>query len=477
MSRIKDIKPPQFYFDWQKPIENFPLIDNKDAAKTLLNSQTRIGELLQKRVEDLRGLIEYLLANRPEETSRNYFMFHHLVFMNADLNGLDMQDMELYFRHCYFLEDVDLRNSKFKSLDMAGDYIYGILAVGSLDKDARVSFSGLQIDKLHISNLQTRYLHLGFNTIGTAGITDSDIESGITIDNSTHMTPVFIENIKCNGDLEISDSTFNHVVYLRHLKSFQRIAILNSTFEREVETQDCLCGNLSLEGSIFKRTADFRRIQFNEIDVSQMGADGSLLLSLDQLRGDRTTFRSDFNTASRVHGDNLTKPDEIRGAASQLLSLRKNFHMIPGMKTEEDYCTYRLMETTRRLSKERLSSLAHWFYKWLFGYMVLPQRIIITIIMTILLFTIAYGAGTWLDLGHIIQDGSGSPDSKPVFDHGYMYGWARCLYFSVITFTTVGYGDIHPSNWLKLIAMLEGLIGVFLMAVFTVSIARKILRW
>ena len=50
------------------------------------------------------------------------------------------------------------------------------------------------------------------------------------------------------------------------------------------------------------------------------------------------------------------------------------------------------------------------------------------------------------------------------------------LYFSVITFTTIGYGDYAPLGWLRLVAGVEGLLGLFLMALFTVSFARKFIR-
>jgi hypothetical protein len=57
--------------------------------------------------------------------------------------------------------------------------------------------------------------------------------------------------------------------------------------------------------------------------------------------------------------------------------------------------------------------------------------------------------------------------------------WERLgngLYFSVVTFATVGYGDWHPLNWARMAAAIEGLLGVFVQSVFTVSFARKILR-
>ena len=50
------------------------------------------------------------------------------------------------------------------------------------------------------------------------------------------------------------------------------------------------------------------------------------------------------------------------------------------------------------------------------------------------------------------------------------------LYFSAITFFTVGYGDCSPLGFFKILAPIEGFIGVFLMSYFTVAFVRKILR-
>ena len=50
------------------------------------------------------------------------------------------------------------------------------------------------------------------------------------------------------------------------------------------------------------------------------------------------------------------------------------------------------------------------------------------------------------------------------------------LYFSAITFFTVGYGDCSPVGFFKLLSPIEGFVGVFLMSYFTVAFVRKILR-
>ena len=49
------------------------------------------------------------------------------------------------------------------------------------------------------------------------------------------------------------------------------------------------------------------------------------------------------------------------------------------------------------------------------------------------------------------------------------------LYFDLITFTTSGYGDIHPTGWLKIYAGFEGFAGVLLMSLLLLTAAKKVL--
>ena len=52
------------------------------------------------------------------------------------------------------------------------------------------------------------------------------------------------------------------------------------------------------------------------------------------------------------------------------------------------------------------------------------------------------------------------------------------LYFSVVTFTTLGYGDWHPdpNHWIRYVAMTEAFTGAFMMALFVLCFARKWMR-
>ena len=53
----------------------------------------------------------------------------------------------------------------------------------------------------------------------------------------------------------------------------------------------------------------------------------------------------------------------------------------------------------------------------------------------------------------------------------------HCLYFSVVTFTTLGYGDMQPSTMpAKFLANCESLVGLILVAAFAVCVAKRFAR-
>ena len=54
--------------------------------------------------------------------------------------------------------------------------------------------------------------------------------------------------------------------------------------------------------------------------------------------------------------------------------------------------------------------------------------------------------------------------------------WLECLYTSVITFTTLGYGDVHPIGFSRIVASVEAGFGIIMTALFIFVFTRKMLR-
>lgn len=157
------------------------------------------------------------------------------------------------------------------------------------------------------------------------------------------------------------------------------------------------------------------------------------------------------------------------------------------MQNHGDYSTagelyYREMEMKRKGTS--LRKFSRWwleFYRFLAGYGEKPYLVIRNSFLFILLAAVLFffwgvvRVGTELPLqenADIINYSihSLSLNTETLRDFGY------CLYYSIVTFTTFGYGDIHPLGCSHIVASLEALAGAFFMALFVVVFARKMMR-
>jgi hypothetical protein len=103
------------------------------------------------------------------------------------------------------------------------------------------------------------------------------------------------------------------------------------------------------------------------------------------------------------------------------------------------------------------------FGRLLFGYGERPIRVLIASAVIIALCAFFYSRPNSL----AYRDG-------PIIDQSFFRG----LYFSTITFTTLGYGDLYPApdGLCRHLAMAEAVAGGCLMALFIVCLAKRFSR-
>jgi hypothetical protein len=95
----------------------------------------------------------------------------------------------------------------------------------------------------------------------------------------------------------------------------------------------------------------------------------------------------------------------------------------------------------------------------------------VRVLLSVSVFWFVFGLLFYLDeisgLGLTISS-VGNPDNLSVL--------VQSFYHSGITFFTIGYGDVYPQGLSRIISIVEGFVGVFMMSYFTVAFVRKVLR-
>lgn len=170
-----------------------------------------------------------------------------------------------------------------------------------------------------------------------------------------------------------------------------------------------------------------------------------------------------------------------REKADQYLILKEDFRESGKYDSEDEaYVVFKRLELKAHIQEaiEKNPANAIWVYpsafaRWLIfdkmgRYATDPVRVLGSMLVIYTLFSFVYLL--------LAQFGEVTPVNSSLGDPELLGMWGKCFYYSAITFLTIGYGDYFPMGPAKWIAAIEGFVGLFLMAYFTVAFVRKILR-
>ncbi len=183
-------------------------------------------------------------------------------------------------------------------------------------------------------------------------------------------------------------------------------------------------------------------------------------------------WHTDFKDAKSLSTRNFSRAAELMADArineTGLLSAEeayrdlKNYFLHNGMYNDASWASFKEKTIERLILKKN----GNWHYipslvmNILCGYGERPHRIVLSSIFTILTFA-------FIQYFFKGIENSSTPS--------YFLKWSDYLYYSTITFTTVGYGDFIPkaSSLFRLLAATEAFLGVFLTGLFIFTLARK----
>jgi hypothetical protein len=166
--------------------------------------------------------------------------------------------------------------------------------------------------------------------------------------------------------------------------------------------------------------------------------------------------------------------------SDQFRILKQNFSTL-GRYEDEDLAYVELMRCRNKSMLEnsrkgkflrKIMAFPSYFFKllifdWMGLYATSPQRVIVSIIAVLLIFSGFYSIFNLLGIGDVVAA------SDLATDPGL---FLKSAYITIITFFTIGYGEFIPLGYSRIISSMLGFFGVFLMSYFTVAFVRKILR-
>jgi uncharacterized protein YjbI with pentapeptide repeats/voltage-gated potassium channel Kch len=318
------------------------------------------------------------------------------------------------------------------------------------------------------------------------------IDKNITPKDGDILKTIFVNN-------KVSNTTFKNMTFKEcdfYGNFFYGCSFENVVFEDSIFFSDydffSVFENCKFNGCIFKKCnmekiiitkcsleniryilCDLKNMIFNEIVakkiyISDCDIRGGKILNaqIDILKfEDEYITKMDENTFISVKNDfkevyKIYREISIKFESNRLAN-----------RAGEYYYIYKILERKDLSKIDKLKSYIYWM---LCGYGERPTYALITSAEIILIFTIIY-MFTGLSVGvstikYNILIFRSLPNDELLFD------FLKSLYFSIVTFTTVGYGDVTPTGISLFLSGIEMILGVTMVGIWTATLARKITR-
>jgi hypothetical protein len=182
------------------------------------------------------------------------------------------------------------------------------------------------------------------------------------------------------------------------------------------------------------------------------------------LRQDREAY------GARMRGENDLALRNFREAEEIYRDLRIIAEAQGHRRISGEFFYREMLMRHQRLKRFSPARIVSRFSHVLYGYGERPSYITGCALAYLLIFAFAYFFIGVNDTGVV----EAFDPANSVAQNLAAFG--DCLYFSIVTFTTVGYGDVVPLGLAKAVSAVEALSGNFIMALFVVVFVRKLAR-
>lgn len=243
-------------------------------------------------------------------------------------------------------------------------------------------------------------------------------------------------------------------------------------------------GCIVIEESFFSSMVDFSQLQelTGKFQVHSTDFLRKLLIDFNDIKGIDGKFNAlivhdeNGNIDNTMTKENFESFEEIFNKNKELDNELEIHYFVKVYERRSEYRWNELLPFIKNVTNKISQFLSFTVLDGTSRYFTSWVRVLISIAIAILFYTTLYclspmmneiSSGKWGSINGIEQDFS---SAFGVFKYIY-----NNLYYSLITFTTIGYGDLLPTGLLRIIAGLEGFTGVNLTSLFLVTLGKRVL--
>jgi hypothetical protein len=267
--------------------------------------------------------------------------------------------------------------------------------------------------------------------------------------------------------LQGADLSQIHLTHRQHAKS----VILTHADLTRANLQDAHLYHIDLRHSSLLK-ADLRRANLNyaQFDAANLLGADFRETKLEHVEWGRHVLQ-EFTARDLMRQGKVFEAHEKYAEAEETyrllsVSMAERGHANTAGRFFQSQMIMRRMQMPRWSQRRLWSKLAD----LICGYGELPQRVFLFSLTVIMGAALVYFVGGVASPAGLIAVST----ELPLADN--LLNFLSCLYFSVVTFTTVGYGEILPHSWVRAIAALEAFTGAFSISLFVVVFVKRMTR-
>ena len=414
-----------------------------------------------------------------------------LDFTDADLQRADFTDADLQRADFIdtFLRGVDLTDASLSGADLTDADLKGVdLTHASLWV---TDFTEADLRRADLTDAYLRGVDLTHASLSGADLTQAFLLSADLENASFGNADLTQANLR-SGDLTNADLDDATLTRANLEDATLESADLDGTDLTDAKLHNCRLQDVYIsEETEFGDRCGYERAA-DPYDILSWEVVGPLMEPVKLTRDDHHLYQGGrlatawhrFRYWTGRHPDYKPDDEDIENLEKAISTYRtyQRLHRENSLPGDIPHYFYREKEM-RRLKALAEGDRRDWatrvLQKWVMGYGEKPWRVVGTSVLTILgfgvLYSLAGGIHTTGGEGeHLAYD---FLPTIPLSTPGWLEILLGNLYFSAVTFSTLGYGDVEPaSGAVQFLASAQSIIGAGLMALLVAVLARRITR-